>query len=339
MGFPSQTGQVGFRTQSVKGTYVDPGAVSPNNGVFMRTTGGGLGINRELLIPDAEIGGNRDIPDAVLGAVGYSGEYSFYTRLESLAVLLKGGLGAVSSSAAGSGSALVGTHIITPANTLPWVSIEEAVSTFDVFRYTDSKVNTLNFEADANGYLKGSAGFVALTQLAGATKTAAPRWDTTPLLVGTNVVFKFNSVDLQGKSFKFMLNNNIENNDFRLGSLTLGNAVEKRREVMAEITIRPEDNALWRRAAYGSSAATAPLGGAAAKGPVQITVQSYEVIGTSVVVYSLDVLIPSAAIKPFEVKGQGDNVIETQLSIQALRPDNAVELCTVTLKDGVAAIN
>ena len=90
MGFLAQAGHVGLRTQALKGTYADPGAVSPNQGIFMYIRSGALGGNRELMVPDPEIGGNRDVPDSQLGPISYSGEYDFYARLESLATLLQG---------------------------------------------------------------------------------------------------------------------------------------------------------------------------------------------------------------------------------------------------------
>ena len=77
MGFVAQAGHVGIRTQASKGTYADPGATAPNQGVFMFTRSGALGGNRELLIPDPEIGGSRDVLDAQLGPSAFSGEYDF----------------------------------------------------------------------------------------------------------------------------------------------------------------------------------------------------------------------------------------------------------------------
>ncbi len=101
MPFSSQPGSVGFRTQGAKGAYADPGAVAPNQGVFVKLTSGSLGGNRDLMIPDPEIGGHRDIPDAALGPVSYSGEFDVYLRPESAAFFLKAVLG----SAASAGSA------------------------------------------------------------------------------------------------------------------------------------------------------------------------------------------------------------------------------------------
>lgn len=336
MGYSSQTGQIGFKTQATKGAFLDPGTA----GVFMRTRSGALGVNRELLIPDPEIGGGRDVSDAYLGAVSFSGEYDFYARLEAIATLIKGAFGASASVVDGTGPALVGTHTITPVDDvpIPWLSVEEAVSTFDVFQYTDAKVNTVHLEADANGYLTGTAGLIALRQLAGVTKTAAPDWDTTPMVVGTNINVTWNGAALPARSFSFDITNNLEDDDFRLGSLFLGGLVEKRREVTAGVTIRPEDNTIWREAVYGSAVATAPVAGAASKGELRIVATTYEVIGTSTEPYELDITIPEAIIGPFALEPSGDDVMEHSVEIQAVRPDPAVDIATVTIVNGLADV-
>lgn len=338
MGFLSQSGQVGFKTQATKGAFLDPGAIAPNQGVFLRTRSGALGGNRDLLIPDPEIGGGRDIPDAQLGPVSFAGEYDFYARMESLATLLYGALG---TKAAPTGTAPTGfTHAITPGTTVPWMSVEEKIGNgFDTFRYTDAKFNTLHLEADANGYLMGTVGVIALTQLAGATPTAAPRVDISPLLVGTNITVAWNGANLPAKSFSLDINNNIEDDDFRLGSLFLGDAVEKRREVTMGVTIRPNDNALWRTAMYGGPAATAPLG-QSFKDDVLITVTTYEDIpgATPGVKYSFTVAVPQAIIAPFALEVSGDDVMENDIEIRAVQPNPATPLMTATVKNSYTTV-
>lgn len=333
MGFPAQPGQVGFATQAAKGVYSDPGT----GGQFMRITSGALGGNRDLLVPDPEIGGSRDVSDAYLGPVAFSGEYNFYGRLEALATLLQGAFG-VGASAAGSPVAGANTHTITPGNALPWISVEEAISTdFEVFNYTDAKVNTLHLESDAGGYLQGTAGLIALTQTADNTRTAVPDWDTTPMIVGTNIQVQWNGSALPGKSFSFDINNNLEDDDFRLGSLFLGDLVEKRREVTAGVTIRPNDSALWRTAMYGSPVATGPLG-TSFKGSFRVTATTYEKIGATAQSYSLDIYIPKAVMEPFAIDPSGDDVMQHDVSIRAVQPDPAVDIATVTVINGLAAI-
>ena len=345
MGFNSQSGTLGFKTQAAAGTYLDPGAVAPNQGVFVRYTSGSFEVNRELMIPDPEIGGNRDIPDANLGPVSFTGSFDMYLRSESLATLLRGVCGASTTS----GSALTGyTHTITPANTLPWVSVEEnigsdvAAEAWETFRYTDAKINTFHMECDANSYLTGSADLIAITQLADTTPTAAGvrRTDTSPLLVGTNITVTYNGLTLPAKSFSLDINNNIEDDDFRLGSLFLGGLVEKRREMTMGLTIRPEDSVLWKSAVYGSAGASAPVGGAASKQQTVITISSYEDIpgANAGVKYQTVVTVPKAAIVPFNTGPSGDDVLENELELRALRPDPGVALATFAVRNSFATV-
>lgn len=338
MGFLSQPGQLGLKTQTAKGTYTDPGAAAPNDGVFLRYTSGSMGGNRELLVPDAEIGGNRDAPDALLGPISYAGEFSGYMRNEFLATVAYGAFGTKATA----GSALLGyTHTLTPGDTLPWLSVEEKIGNgYEAFRYTDSKVNTLHLEADASGYVMTTFGMIALTQLAGITTTAAPRTDTSTLFVGTNVTISYNGSNLPAKSFSLDLNNNLEDDDFRLGSLFLGDLVEKRRELTMGCTIRPNDSALWRQAMYGSSSATAPQAGASVKQQVIITITSYEDIpgANAGVKYSTTITVPKATIAPFAVAPSGDDVIEHDLEIRAFRPAAATPLVTMDVKNSYSTV-
>src|SRR5689334_7935651 len=120
MGFASQAGQAILRTQTVAGTYnADTGSA----GVGIKLRSGGLGTNRDLLVPDPEIGGGRDVTDAYLGASVWGGDFEFYARMDALATLLKAVLG---NSAAVTTTGVT-THTIDPIDTgaLPLLSIEE----------------------------------------------------------------------------------------------------------------------------------------------------------------------------------------------------------------------
>src|SRR5690606_36090060 len=118
-------------------------------------------------------------------------------------------------------------------------------------------------------------GIIGLKQeTVAGTNLADREYDTSPMLVGSNACIRWGGVDLPAKSFSFDVNNNIEDDDFRLCSMTLGDLVEKRREMTMSATIRPEDSTLWRTAMWGSPVATAPLG-QSYKDDVEIEFESY----------------------------------------------------------------
>lgn len=434
----SQPGQVGFGLQTAKGT-ADPATR------FARLLSGSLGGDRTLMIPDPEIGGNRDKPGAYLGPVAFMGDLEFYPRMQMLALLMYGVLGAKSSTASAStnevqtitttgtptggtfklrfrgqtttaiaynaaaaaidsalealssidagavtctGGALptgvvvtftgayagmnvpvlevvesaltggtapeviitgstpgmppIGVHVLTPADTSPWLSAEERIgAALESFQYWDVKVNTLRIEAEATGYLKGTAGLIACRQASDFTEQTGPAYDTTPMMVGGQVTITLDGVALPSKSFNLEINNNIESDDFVLGSVYLNEATEKARDIKMGLTYRPQDSALWKAAMYGDAAASAPQAGPAYSGQVSILIESFETIGDEVAgtPFSLLIEIPHAVIAPHKFSPSGDDVIQNDLELTLVRPDPLVPIMTVTITNDLATVS
>lgn len=444
MGQSSQAGYVAFRTQSVAGTFP---ADFNTAAIAMKLRSGGIGTNRELMIPDPEIGGGRDVPDAYLGAVSWSGDLEFYCRFNALLPLLNAALGlkyvkspggtnhvtlytltgaptggtftltysaqvtsaipynasagviqaaleALSNIGEGevdvTGGLNIGTtfsvtwygtlagvitnptvtgsftggttptltptstvtgaafvtgikHTIIPSDTaqLPFLGIQERIgASLETYNYTDAVVNTFHLEADADGYLMGTAGVIARIQTAGITGMPGylSAFDNLPMVVGTNITLTFNAVSLAAKSFSIDINNNFEDDDFRLGSFFIGDLTPKRREITMGVSIREADNTLWRTAAYGGSALTSP-GGLSAKSPMVITMSTYEVIpGESVLKYALKLTFPLAALKPYTLEASGDDIIESDLEFQALRVNPARKIMYAEVTTDTATV-
>jgi hypothetical protein len=433
MGQSSQAGYVAFMTQAAPDTFpagFNAGAIG------MKLRSGGIGSNRELMIPDPEIGGGRDVPDAYLGGVSWGGDLEFYTRFNALLPLLNAAMGlkyvktpggtnhvttltltgaptggtftltyssqttaalpynataaqiqaalealsnigegevdvnggpitsapvtitwmgtlvgvvtnptvtpsftggttptlTPTSSTTGAAYTVASTHTFIPSDNaqLPFLAIQERIgASLETYNYTDAVVNTLHFEADADGYLMGTAGVIARKQQAGITGMPgiAAAFDNLPMVVGTNINITYNGVTLPAKSFSFDLNNNFEDDDYRLGSFYIGDLTPKRREVTLGVSIREQDSALWRTAVYGQSAATAPTG-LSSKSPFVINMSTYEAIpgaGGSLK-YTMKLTFPSAALTPYSLEASGDDVIESDLEFQVLRPNPARKL-------------
>ena len=170
-----------------------------------------------------------------------------------------------------------------------------------------------------------------------ATAVGSQRRDGSPLIVGTNITVQWAGANLPAKSFSLDVNNNIEDDDFRLGSLFLGDAVEKRREITMGVTIRPQDATLWKTAMWGSPAAVAPLG-QSFKDDVLITISSYEDIpgANAGVKYQATFTVPQAIIAPFSLSPSGDDVMEHDIEIRAVRPVAATPIMTVAIKNSIA---
>jgi hypothetical protein len=340
MPYSAQAGQIGLRTQSAQGTYADPGVVAPNNGLFMKVRSGGLDTNRDLLVPDPEIGGTRDLVDAYLGAASWSGDYEFYARPNIVLLMLANAFGIKAAPVTTTG---ITTHTITPSDgaALPFMSIEERIgSGLETYRYTDAVINTLHLEADANGFVQGTAGFVAMLQQAGQTATVAPIWDTTPICVGAACTLTYNAVTVSAKSFSMDFTNNFEDDDFRVGSLFLGGLVPKHRELSFGVTLRPNDSNLWRQAVYGSVAATQPTSGVTLKQALVVTISTWETIpsGTPVTQYNIQFTIPKGVVVPFSFAPSGDDIVQNDVTIRAMRPSNATPLVTAVGKTDLLVI-
>jgi hypothetical protein len=172
------------------------------------------------------------------------------------------------------------------------------------------------------------------------TAQASPAWDTTPMMVGGQVAVTFNGVALPAKSFNFEVNNNIETDDFRLGSLTLGGMQEKRRELKMGVNVRPDDSNLWRAAMYGATGLTAPQAGPAYQGAVNVRITTFETIGDVVggTPYSINLEIPNCAVAPFKVSPSGDDVISNDIELTPLRPNANVPIVTATVVNNLATV-
>lgn len=340
MGVSSQQGVFALKTQTARGV---PAANIGTTGIAMYRTGGSLTGNRELMIPDPEIGGHRDIPDALLGPVSYSGDIEFYCRFESIGILLKAALGApVSEELAGADGAY--THIFTPSDLtqLPFLTIYERIGAdLQRVQYTDCVVNSLSFTSDADGYVTGTAGIIGCRALYGVPEIDVSTIldDTASMTVGTNVHALYDGLDAKAKSFNFEINNNFEDDDFRLGSPYLEDLTPKRREVSGSLTLRHESDAMMRQALLGSTTAT-QAGGLVTKKPIEIEIDTYgEIPGvTPATTYGLDVEFPKTVFEPFGYEPSGDDILESDVSFQAIRPDVATPVMRATLTNGMAII-
>jgi len=260
--------------------------------------------------------------------------------MDALATFFKGVLGLADAPDTASG---VTTHVIKPSDAaqLPFFSVEEVIGNgLESYHYTDVVINSLHLEADANGYFQGTVGLIGAKQVAGITKTASPAWDNTPMIVGTNINVLYNSIGLPAKSFSFDINNNFEDDDFRLGSLYIGDLTPKSREVTASFNIRHADGSLWRAATYGAQAAT-EAGGTTVKAPLKITAETYEPISGSdpATPYGVTLDFPSFVLTPFSYEASGDDVLENDIEGRALRPNPAVGIMQASVVTGKATIS
>lgn len=337
MGYGSQSGKVAIRTQATRGV---PMTDIETAGVALKLRSGSLAGNRELLIPDPEIGGGRDISDALLGPVSYSGDYEMYTRFSGIGTLLQAALGEVDTVT----TTGVSVHTFTGSDAaqLPFLTVYEEISAgLERAQYTDAVCNTFHLEVEPNGFLMGTCGLIAVKQLLGVPALdLSDVYDDTTLTVGTNVTVKYDGVNVKAKAFSLDVNNNFEDDDFRLGQFTLEDLTPKRREVTASMTLRHEDNLMMRQALNGASTATAP-GGLTTKKELEIQIDTYQEIPgatPSTTKYSLNIKLHKALFEPFAFSPSGDDILENDITLQAVRPSLATSIMTAVLTNGTPAL-
>ncbi|AER26559.1 major tail protein [Gordonia phage Amore2] len=338
MGVSSQQGVFALKTQASRGT---PATNIGTTGLAMYRTGGSMTPNRELMIPDAEIGGGRDVPDALLGPISFGGDIEFYTRFNSIGILLKAALGAPVSAAGTATGTNEHEFIPTDATTLPFLTVYERIgANLERILYQDCVVNTLHLESDADGYLTGTAGLIGCRGTFGAPdEDVSTVLDETTITVGTNIKVLYGGTDIKAKSFSIDINNNFEDDDFRLGSFYLEDLTPKRREVNGSLTLRHENKDMMRQALLGSSSAT-QAGGLTTKEKIEIQIDTYgEIPGsTPPTTFGLNLEFGKTVFEPFGFEPSGDDILESDVTFQALRPVSADPVMKATLINGLAAI-
>lgn len=333
--FSSQSGQVIVRSQTAPGI---PNSDLETAGVAVRLRSGSMAINRDVLTLDPEIGGGRDTGDAYLGPANYSGDYEMYPRFESIGSFLLGGFGSVNTVT----TAGLSAHTFTPVDgQLPFMTVYEEISdAFERYLYTDAVVNTLHFEADANGLMQATAGMIAREQETGvADIDGSDLFDTTATGTGSSVFITYKNLALPAKSFSWDLTNNVEDDDFRLGSLIVADLTAKEREITGSVSIRHKDALLLRQASLGTPTAT-EVGGLTTKEEMTIELRSYATIPgvTPATPYSLKFVMPYVMFSPAAAAPSGSDVLENDLEFTALRLDPSQPIMTAVLKNGQTTI-
>lgn len=331
MGQTSQSGQVIFATQTAPGVPVSAANILAN-GVSAKIRSGSLGGNRDLITPEAEIGAGRDTNDAYLGGVAFAGDYDLYVRFRIIAMLLANALGQKVSVEEGDGAY---KHTITPSDgQVPFMTVYEEIGEgLERFIYTDVVVNTLHLEADANGLLSATAGMIGRLVTAGVPAiNGTTIRDNTSMVVGTNIRLKYAGVQMPAKSFTLDIANGFEDDNFYLGSLFLGDLTAKAREITAGALVRHETPAAMKQALYGMPTAT-QIGGLTTKEKLEILIEAYEDIPGSVppVKYSLSLEIPKVIFEPFSFEPSGDDALENDIAMRAIRPDSALPIMTAVV--------
>ena len=311
MSYTAETGYVGLARQDVKGTFKDPTD-------FMKVMSVELNPEGDKLIPDPEIGSISDIDSIHQGTYKISGSLESYVRPEAIGLLFWGALGTYAASGTlGNGAYL---HNFTPlaSGSLPWLSIKKSISDdVQIFDYRDCKVNGFNIEVNSSEFCTSSFDIVGIHDEVGDADTTS--YETAPLLVATKATINIGGELLSAKSCSIEYTNNLDSDDFRIGSRFLGDIAEKRRELDITMDVVLDSTSeLYRKAFYGGASAT-EAGFDVHAESVDIILESPTNIGTSVIPYKILFQIKNCVFMAAPTPASGDELIVVPLELKATK--------------------
>lgn len=193
------------QAQDVKGT---PATLDPDKAYKQGLTGGGIGPTRSVERL-SETDASRDAGVSYVQQTGIEGSPEVYVRDRNAPFWLWAGMGSIATT----GTTPNYTHVITPGNTLPYVTFWRNIGDLLYERFLDCKVGSIAVSADAGSPLTITAG---VTGTQASRLTAAPD-DGDEIDVEAGEVYNFNkaTVTLGGSvtrlisSFDMTIENNV----------------------------------------------------------------------------------------------------------------------------------
>ena len=191
--------------QTAKGTVATTSATTTYKNAF---SGGNIYPVRQFDTL-AETDSNRDQGVSYAVTSGVEGAPEFYVRDASIGAWLYWALGADAVT----GTMPNFTHTLTPANTLPYVTLWRDIGDSLFEQFKDCKVSTLTFAAEAGQPLSVTAGIQGLQ----ATRLTTDPSTTPAIPLASSQVYNFNNctVTLSGgatalvRSFELTIENNV----------------------------------------------------------------------------------------------------------------------------------
>lgn len=265
----------------------------------VKITGDSLVANNNMLVAEGEIGTGRDVSQAIPGGFSSAGAINGNLRVRSAAVFLEAALGTkalVAADAMATPQATAAYNQYTPADDLPYLTIEKKIGTSAperlILRYTDCMVNTLNISVPSGGLATFSAGIVASGEqkLSSVTDTSIDYASTSDDLLAfhggrirhadTGVTLANTHDDATFQSIEFVVNNNVATDEYTIRpSRFLRSLTEGMRSIEANLTIVFEDEAKYAKYTYGASGNSAP-GYSLYMGNLQLFLGNWQVVSS-----------------------------------------------------------
>jgi len=318
MSYTSETGSMGLAIQPVKGTFTEPTD-------YMKVQSIDINPEGEKIIPDVEIGSGSDITDIFQGTYKIAGSIDSYVRPEAIGILFYGAMGKYTASGSlGLGAYL---HNFVASGTLPWLSVKKTISDdIQIFDYTDCKVEGFEISMNASEPSMAKFDIVGISDEIGSAGTES--FESAPMLIATQATITIGGVAVSSKSVTLSYKNNLENDDFRVGSRFLGDITEKRREIDLSMDIVLDTTSkLYEKAFYGGANKTEASFDVHAE-RVDIEVESATKIGTSALPYKILFSIKNAVFMAAPTPASGDDLVVIPLELKATKSgtQNVIEV-------------
>lgn len=245
-GIPGNQAWFGVGRQASKGTAADIIFKDP-------FTGGNITPERPIERL-SETDDNRDQGVAYLQRYGVTGSPECYVRDDSIVMHLLGVLGAISTSGAGPNY----THELTPATTLPYMTLFRSIGTAFWENYLNCLYNGLTIKGEAGGALTMSADIVGTL----ANQLAADPDAGVTLNRAAPYYYQQAAITLGGgstrllKSFELNINNNVTQQ--LTDDLEPYDVVAGKREVGLSFDMIFEDLTEYNKFHYGGAAPSLP---------------------------------------------------------------------------------
>jgi hypothetical protein len=311
MSYTAETGYVGLARQDEKGTFKEPTD-------FMKVTSVDLNPEGDKLIPDPEVGSISDIDSIHQGTYKISGSMDSYVRPEAIGLLFWGALGTYTNSGSLTGGAYL--HNFTPltSGSLPWMSLKKSVAdNIEVFDYKDCKIEGFTLNINSSEFCDASFDIVGIQDEEGSS--TEPSYETAPLLVATKATINIGGSAVSVKSCSVEWKNNLDSDDFRVGSRFLGDITEKRRELDVRMDLVLDTTSeLYKKAFYGSATAS-EAGFDVYADNVDIILESPTTIGTSDLPYKILIQIKNAVFMSAPIPSSGDDLVVIPLELKATK--------------------
>lgn len=265
----------------------------------------------------SETDANRDIGVAYVSSVGVEGSPEIYGRFDHIDSILEAALGARSTTGAGPY-----VHVLTPANTLPYLTFLRAIGGTLFEQFSDCQISELTISAEAGSPLTASFDIVGRKALRLTTEPGTPP----TLASGVPPTFNDATVTLAGgatalvNSFELTISNNITTQ--QTDDVTPYDVVVGQREVTLGFGLVFETLTEYNKFHYGSGSGTVQSGALATT-----TANFTFTVGTDIANFDF----PSLAYQEFGVEPDpGGDPIEVDVRAQAQRGASPVVTATVT---------